>query len=139
MKTDWCWAFRSEHPIFDDEEFAAVWQQYQHEDRSLYPPTKATGAPREMLLRMQGSKEVQKLPEGVRIRQLRYRPLKDAYEKLIGLRFDGDDRKVIMHYRASFYGPPCPHCGRLLRNKNAKQCFECSMGWHGPSNVLCHR
>jgi hypothetical protein len=125
--------------MLDDEEFAAVWQQYQLEDRLLYPPTKRTETPREMLLRMQDSKDVQKRPEGTSTRQLRDRPLQDAYEKLTGLKFQGDDPKVIMHYRMSFYGSPCPHCGRLLRNKNAKQCFECSMDWHDPENVFCHK
>ncbi len=27
--------------------------------------------------------------------------------------------------------PPCPHCGRQLRTKLAKQCVECGADWHG--------
>jgi hypothetical protein len=26
--------------------------------------------------------------------------------------------------------PPCPHCGKQLRTKLAKQCVECGADWH---------
>ena len=26
--------------------------------------------------------------------------------------------------------PPCPYCGKQLRTKLAKQCFECGADWH---------
>jgi hypothetical protein len=32
-------------------------------------------------------------------------------------------------------GPPCPHCGKPLRSKLAKQCFECGMDWHDPARI----
>lgn len=32
-------------------------------------------------------------------------------------------------------GPPCAYCGKTLRSKSAKQCFECGMDWHDPDNV----
>ena len=65
--------------------------------------------------------------------------VQDAYEKVTGLKFDGGDPKVIGHYRLSFYGPPCPYCGRLLATHRAKQCLTCSMDWHDPQNVVCHK
>jgi len=76
---------------------------------------------------------------GQTTRQIRYRPLQDAYEKITGLKFEGDDPKMIMHYRISFYGPPCPYCGRLLRNAKAKQCFVCGMDWHNSAHAVCRR
>lgn len=27
-------------------------------------------------------------------------------------------------------GPPCPHCGQLLRTDRAKQCPHCFANWH---------
>lgn len=104
---------------------------------------RVTGKPRpetlrEFLLRIQ-KQPTPELPEGTIIRQLRYRSLCDAYEKINGLKFDGDDPKMIMHYRTSYYGPPCPNWGRLLRNRRAKQYFVCGMDWHEPQNILCHR
>ncbi|HEY2586267.1 MAG TPA: hypothetical protein VGI81_10935 [Tepidisphaeraceae bacterium] len=58
---------------------------------------------------------------------------------MTGLKFDGDEPKAIWHYRRSYYGPPCPYCGRLLRNKNGRQCFVCGMDWHDPRNVVCRK
>jgi len=33
---------------------------------------------------------------------------------------------------------PCPYCGQPLRTPKAKQCFECHMDWHDPSNIVKH-
>ena len=30
----------------------------------------------------------------------------------------------------------CLHCGKLLRTKEARQCFECGMDWHDPERVV---
>jgi hypothetical protein len=32
--------------------------------------------------------------------------------------------------------PVCPYCGKGLRTKNAKQCFDCGMDWHDPGNPI---
>ena len=111
--------------MLNDQEFTAVWQLWEKERA------------REPFLRSQGSRD--SLAAGLSVRELLFRPLQEAYEKVTGLKFDGDDPKAIMHYRASFYGPPCPHCGRLLRNVRAKQCFECGMDWHDPQNIVCRK
>jgi hypothetical protein len=31
-------------------------------------------------------------------------------------------------------GMTCSYCGGLLRSPRAKQCLECGMDWHDPSN-----
>jgi ribosomal protein L37AE/L43A len=33
--------------------------------------------------------------------------------------------------------PVCPYCGRGLRTKNARQCFDCGMDWHDSFNPFC--
>ena len=129
--------------MLDDREFDAVWRDYRaalDAESARRRVREADGAetPRERLLKLQEQPRLA-LPPGVTSRQPLYRPLQDAYERFTGMKFEGDDPKVILHYRVSFYGPPCPHCGRLLRNEKAKQCFECGMDWHDPENVICHR
>ena len=140
MKIDWCWACRHEHPMLDDHEFAAVWQAYQDALRHGEPVYPSEGlTPREALLKLQESDDHPQASAAANTRQRLYRPLQDAYERVTGLSFEGGDPKVILHYRTSFYGPPCPHCGRLLRNPRARQCFECGTDWHDPHNVVRHR
>lgn len=74
--------------------------------------------------------------------QDRFQPVLDAYRVLTGVeyehRWDGSPSypKGILHHRLAFFGPPCPYCNRFLRNKKAKQCFECGMDWHDPSRVV---
>jgi hypothetical protein len=118
MRVDWCWICRREHPMLDDATFDAVMREYQ------------------LRLRTRSKAE---LPPGSTSRQALFGALQEAYERVTGLTFDGDDPMMIQHYRASYYGPPCPYCGRLLRSRRARQCLECSMDWHDPQNVICHR
>lgn len=72
----------------------------------------------------------------------RFQPVLDAYRELTGVqyehRWDGTPPypKGVLHHRLAYFGPPCPYCRRFLRNKNAKQCFECGMDWHDPSRVV---
>jgi hypothetical protein len=57
---------------------------------------------------------------------------------------EGDERKVYFDI-SSFYGkgkqpgPPCPYCMAPLRTPKAKQCGNCGMDWHDPSNVVCRK
>ncbi len=143
MKVDWCWACKRDHPILSEVEFGAVWRAYQEAEGARFGTSlRLSGTPhenRETLLRLQGSHMPSTVPPGATNRQIRYQPLKDAYEKVTGLKFEGDDPKVILHYRSSFYGPPCPFCGRLLRNERARQCFVCGMDWHDTAKVVCRR
>lgn len=32
-------------------------------------------------------------------------------------------------------GPPCAYCGRPLRTRLARQCFDCGKDWHDPENI----
>ncbi|HEX8914712.1 MAG TPA: hypothetical protein VF796_20340 [Humisphaera sp.] len=143
MRIDWCWACRREHPMLDAAEFDAVWRDYEatrdgaRADR-LADLGGERETPRERLLRLQELPRPAPEP-GVTARQVFFGPLRESYERVTGLTFEGDDPKVILHYRESFYGPPCPYCGRLLRNAKARQCFECGTDWHDPANVVRRR
>lgn len=33
---------------------------------------------------------------------------------------------------------PCPYCGKTLRTKEARQCFECGTDWHDPEFLVRH-
>jgi hypothetical protein len=41
--------------------------------------------------------------------------------------------------RSRYKSVPCPYCGKRLLSAVAKQCFECGMDWHDPSNVVCRK
>jgi hypothetical protein len=47
----------------------------------------------------------------------------DKYFELTGYREASFD--AIWHHRLSAFGPPCSHCGKLLRTPKAKFCAEC--------------
>jgi hypothetical protein len=138
METDWCWICRREHPMLDDQEFAAVWTCYQELERSRYVSVGFQGSPREIIEELNRQRELTPIQESGP-RPSHFQPLQEAYEKVTGLKFDGDEPKMILHYRISYYGPPCPYCGRLLRNKRAKQCFVCGMDWHDAEHPVSHR
>jgi len=46
-----------------------------------------------------------------------------AYFDFTGYRETNLD--VLWHHHLSFYGPPCPSCGNLLRSPNATFCAAC--------------
>ena len=52
-----------------------------------------------------------------------------------------DGAAWLNEYLATFVPPirtgtPCPYCGQPLRTPKAKQCRDCGMDWHDPSNVV---
>lgn len=143
MKTAWCWACRKTHPMLDEHEFQTLWRAWKEAENAYFKPvTKIPGeTPRQTLERINQTPKPPLPPElqGLTSRQILYRPLQQAYEAQTGLKFEGNDPKAIMHYRISFYGPPCPYCGVLLRNMKAKQCFECGADWHNDAHVIFHK
>lgn len=143
MKADWCWACKREHPMLDEQEFQTVWQEFRSAETKAYHPDPSDESltPRERLLKLQREPRPPLPPEATvaSVIQLRYALLREAYERVTEMEFDGDDPRAIVHYQISFYGPPCPYCGRLLRNKSARQCLVCGMDWHHAQNIRCSR
>ena len=45
------------------------------------------------------------------------------YNRLTGL--SETNPNAVYHHRISIYGPPCPHCRKVLRTPLAFKCFEC--------------
>jgi len=50
-------------------------------------------------------------------------PVLAKHKELTGL--DASDVGCIERHRLSDHGPPCRECGRLLRMKNSKKCYDC--------------
>jgi len=106
MQLLWCWRCKCEMPMLDEDEFAEVGRLY-------------SGA-------MSATKEFRErwnIPLGIASREDRFRPLRDAYERMTGMR--ETNHNAIMHHRLSLYGPPCKRCKRPLRSSTAKLCGSC--------------
>jgi hypothetical protein len=68
-------------------------------------------------------REKQGIPVGHVDMEVLFRPVCEAYERLTGQR--ETVANAVMHHRIALYGPPCKHCGRVLRTSRASKCFEC--------------
>ncbi len=55
--------------------------------------------------------------------ELLLQPVRREYRAITG-EFEADTG-IIMHHRASLYGPPCFACGKPLRTPNSSSCAEC--------------
>jgi hypothetical protein len=51
------------------------------------------------------------------------KPALDKCFELTGFR--ESNVNALWHHRLSQHGPPCAHCGRLLRTNRAARCVEC--------------
>ena len=53
----------------------------------------------------------------------RFRPVREAYEKITGMR--NCHHNAVIHHRISIYGEPCENCGKPLRTSEATFCAAC--------------
>ncbi|HXR39342.1 MAG TPA: hypothetical protein VN776_09625 [Terracidiphilus sp.] len=106
MERLWCWRCKIEVPMLDEDEYAEVAQLY-------------SGG-------MSATKEFRErwhIPLKDATREDRFRPLRDAYERLTGMK--ESNHLAIMHHRLTLYGPPCKRCQKPLRTPRAKLCGSC--------------
>lgn len=102
----YCWRCSDEMPMLDEREFAAIDEIY-----------------RQCMIATKEFRQEHGLPlEGLEVEE-RFRPVREAYERLTGL--EDVHHNAIMHHRISIYGPPCPHCGKPLRTPRARHCAAC--------------
>jgi hypothetical protein len=104
--THYCWRCQIDVPMLDEAEWAQVHprlagtidriKQYRRDTGSLLADAKA-----------------QDLGKDAR----------DKYFELTGV--PESNENAIWHHRLSLFGPPCVHCGKLLRSKSARVCAEC--------------
>jgi hypothetical protein len=93
-------------PMLDETEYAEVWTLYGE----------GISATKEYRERWQ-------IPLLGMAREVRFRPLLDAYERMTGMRETNPN--AIIHHRISLYGPPCRRCQKPLRTPKAKLCGSC--------------
>jgi hypothetical protein len=53
----------------------------------------------------------------------RFKSMIAEYERITG--FHEANPNAVFHHRLSDYGPPCRHCGKPLRTRQAKLCGSC--------------
>jgi hypothetical protein len=92
--------------MLDEEEFAVVSRLYSEAIRGTKEFRERSGLPL----------------KNVSIEE-RFRPVRDEYERLTGMKDCNEN--AIMHHRISLYGPPCRHCQKPLRTPKAKLCCNC--------------
>jgi DNA-directed RNA polymerase subunit RPC12/RpoP len=95
-----------EIPMLDEDEFAVVAKLY----------SEAFSCSKEFRLK-------HNLPLGKCPIDLRFRPMRDAYERMTG--FVETNQKAILHHRISLYGEACENCGKPLRTPRASFCAAC--------------
>ena len=105
MHIHYCWRCRTEMPMLDESEWAEVAPILDSTIRAI------------KTYREEHSVELAEARE--RVADLACA----AYERLTGR--PETNYLAIYHHRLSLYGPPCPHCGRLLRTPKAAFCAEC--------------
>lgn len=106
MKLLWCWRCKCEMPMLHEVEYAEVAKLYSEGIRATKEFRERWGVP----LKEARTEE-------------RFRPVRDAYDRLTGVREPNEN--AIMHHRISLYGPPCKRCLRPLRTPEAKLCGSC--------------
>ena len=106
MKIIYCWLCERDVPMLDEAEFAAIAELYDEAHRTVE------------LYRRRHRASQETVPT-----ELLWQPVRREYQNLTGV-FEADPN-VIMHHRASLYGPPCSGCGKNLRTPDAVSCAIC--------------
>lgn len=106
MKLLWCWRCKCEVPMLNEAEYAEAALLYRGGIRATKEFRERWGVP----LNDASIDE-------------RFRPVRDAYERLTGIKESNEN--AIMHHRLSLYGPPCKYCHKPLRTPKAKLCASC--------------
>jgi hypothetical protein len=102
----WCWRCRTAMPMLTDQEWEQVAPLLRQMTSQIQSYRERTGANLEAAIRL-GYEQ----------------PALTKYRELTG--FEETNVSALWHHRLSNYGPPCRHCGKLLRTDAARRCFEC--------------
>lgn len=119
MRIQYCWRARREMPMLED-----------HEVQHIYDVWAASGENPDLAFATL-SAEAQKLrcapltpaPVDAPSRVLRLWHLCAGYELFTGTPLGHPN--YFYPLCTSWYGPPCPHCGKPLRTSQARFCAEC--------------
>lgn len=95
-----------EIPMLDEAEFSVISELYSQGMRATKEYRKKHG-----------------LPINECSIEERFRPVRDEYARITGMK--ETNHLAIMHHRISIYGPPCDHCGKPLRTREASFCAAC--------------
>jgi hypothetical protein len=102
----WCWRCRMMLPMLTDQEWEQIGALLSEMTSHVQSYRERTGAT---------------LPEA--LRRGFEEPALAKYRELTG--FEETNVNALWHHRLSGHGPPCRHCGKLLRTAVARRCYEC--------------
>ncbi len=106
MRLLYCWRCRTEVPMFDAAEYAALGEL-------ISGGMQAT----------KGFRREHGLPPGALSLEERFRPMSQLHEQMTGL--PETNPNAVGHHLLSLYGPPCKRCGKPLRTPRARFCAAC--------------
>lgn len=108
MQVLWCWRCKKDVPMFTEAEYATLRQLWE-----------------------QGNSEIETYKANNKNWQHLSDVIQAAHEKFyktyqtFALVEDVPKNIGLWHHRIDMYGPPCKHCGKVLRTPKASKCFEC--------------
>jgi len=106
MKMMWCWRCKMEMPMLDEKQFKIISELYHQ----AFSATK-------------GFRVEHQLPIENCSTDDRFRPVRETYEKMTGMR--DCHQNAVVHHRVSIYGEPCKNCEKPLRTPQANFCAAC--------------
>jgi len=107
----YCWRCRIEVPMLDEAEWAELAPFLSPIINRIQSYREQTGA---------------SLSDATKLGY--EQPALAKYFELSGFR--ESNVNALWHHRLSQHGPPCPHCGKLLRTNRSARCVECGSGAH---------